>query len=113
MRIAYFDCFSGISGDMTLAALVSAGWPAAEVEALPARLKLPGVNVTVGEARRGPFVATRVDVHVEGKQPHRHLHHVNAILDAADLPDAARQRARAAFRRLAEAEAQVHGSSVE
>ncbi len=113
MRIAYFDCFSGISGDMTLAALVSAGWPAAEVEALPARLKLPGVNVTVGEARRGPFVATRVEVHVEGKQPHRHLHHVDAILDAADLPDAARQRARAAFRRLAEAEAQVHGSSVE
>lgn len=113
MRIAYFDCFSGISGDMTLGALVSAGWPAAEVEALPARLKLSGVTVTVGEARRGPFVATRVEVRVEGKQPHRHLHHVNAILDAADLPSTARERARAAFRRLAEAEAQVHGSTVE
>lgn len=113
MRIAYFDCCSGISGDMTLAALVSAGWPAAEVEALPARLKLPGVTVTVGEASRGPFAATRVEVHVEGRQPHRHLHHVNAILDAADLPVAARERAKAAFRRLAEAEAQVHGSTVE
>jgi len=113
MRIAYFDCFSGISGDMTLAALVSAGWPAAEVEALPARLKLPGVTVHVGEARRGPFVATRVEVRVEGKQPHRHLHHVNAILEAADLPAAARARATAAFRRLAEAEAEVHGSTVE
>jgi len=113
MRIAYFDCFSGISGDMTLGALVSAGWPAAEVEAMPARLKLPGVTVTVGEARRGPFAATRVEVRVEGRQPHRHLHHVNAILDAADLPAAARERARAAFGRLAEAEAQVHGSTVE
>jgi hypothetical protein len=113
MRIAYFDCFSGISGDMTLGALVAAGWPAAEVEALPARLKLPGVTVTVGEARRGPFTATRVEVCVEGRQPHRHLHHVNAILDGADLPAAARARARAAFRRLAEAEAQVHGSTVE
>ena len=113
MRIAYFDCFSGISGDMTLGALVSAGWPAAEVEALPARLKLPGVTVVVGEARRGPFAATRVEVRVEGRQPHRHLHHVNAILDAADLPAAARARARAAFRRLAEAEALVHGSTVE
>ncbi len=113
MRIAYFDCFSGISGDMTLGALVSAGWPAAEVESLPARLKLAGVTVSVGEARRGPFVAARVEVRVEGKQPHRHLHHVNAILEAADLPARARELARAAFRRLAEAEAEVHGSTVE
>jgi uncharacterized protein (TIGR00299 family) protein len=113
MRIAYFDCFSGISGDMTLGALVSAGWPAAEIEAMPARLKLEGVSVSVGEARRGPFAATRVEVRVEGRQPHRHLHHVNAILDAADLPDGARTRARDAFRRLAEAEARVHGTTVE
>jgi hypothetical protein len=113
MRIAYFDCFSGISGDMTLGALVSAGWPAAEAEGLPARLKLAGVTVSVGEARRGPFVATRVEVRVEGRQPHRHLSHVDAILEAADLPAAARERARAAFRRLAEAEAEVHGSTVE
>ena len=42
------DCFSGISGDMTLGALVSAGWPAAEVEALPARLKLEGVRAGYG-----------------------------------------------------------------
>ena len=113
MRIAYFDCFSGISGDMTLGALVSAGWPAAEIEGMPARLRLEGVSVTVGEARRGPFAATRVEVRIEGRQPHRHLHHVNAILDAADLPAAARARARDAFRRLAEAEARVHGSTVE
>ncbi len=113
MRIAYFDCFSGISGDMTLAALVSAGWPAAEVERLPARLKLEGVSVVVSEVRRGPFAAQRVEVRVEGRQPHRHLHHVNAILDAADLTAPVRERSRAAFRRLAEAEAEVHGSTVE
>jgi hypothetical protein len=113
MRIACFDCFSGISGDMTLAALVSAGWPAAELQALPARLKLTGVEVAVSEVRRGAFAATRVDVRIEGPQPHRHLHHIRAILDAADLPAAARARAHAAFRRLAEAEAEVHGSTVE
>ena len=56
MRIAYFDCFSGISGDMCLAALVSAGWPAAELQALPARLGLEGVAIAVATARRGPFV---------------------------------------------------------
>mgnify|MGYP003694005583 CR=1 FL=1 len=40
MKIAYFDCFSGISGDMTLAALVSAGWAADALRALPARLSV-------------------------------------------------------------------------
>jgi len=113
MKTLYFDCFSGISGDMTLAALVSAGWPAAELESLPARLGLTGVEVVVSEARRGPFAATRVEVRIEDPQPHRHLHHIRAILDAADLPAAARTRAHAAFRRLAEAEAEVHGSTVE
>jgi hypothetical protein len=113
MRIAYFDCFSGASGDMCLAALVSAGWPAAELLALPARLGLEGVRITVGEARRGPFVATRVEVEAEGRQPHRHLRHIAAMLEAADLDPGVRARARAVFERLADAEAEVHGSTRE
>jgi hypothetical protein len=114
MRIAYFDCFSGISGDMVLGALVSAGWPAAEVEALPARLGLDHVTVRVAPVRRGPFAATKVDVDVaEQKQPHRHLHHVAAIIAAAGFPLAVKERAHAVFRKLAEAEAEVHGSTVE
>ncbi len=113
MRIAYFDCFSGVSGDMCLAALVSAGWPAAELLALPGRLRLEGVRITVGEARRGPFVAARVEVEAHGKQPHRHLRHIAAMLDAADLDAAVRARALAVFTRLADAEAEVHGSTRE
>lgn len=114
MRIAWFDCFSGISGDMTLGALVSAGWPAAEAESLPRRLGLEGVRVSVGQARRGPFAASRVEVEVEERrQPHRHLHHVLEILEHADLPAGARRRAAAVFHKLAEAEAEVHGSTVE
>ncbi len=113
MRIAYFDCFSGVSGDMCLAALVSAGWPAAELEALPARLGLAGVSVTVGRARRGALEATRVEVSAAGTQPHRHLRHLEAMIDAGELPEAVRERARAVFRRLAEAEATVHGSTIE
>lgn len=114
MPIAWFDCFSGISGDMTLGALVSAGWPAAEVEAMPGRLKLEGVRVQVSEVRRGPFAATRVEVEVEDqRQPHRHLHHVAKIIEGADVPAEVRARALAVFRRLAEAEAEVHGSTVE
>jgi len=114
MRIAYFDCFSGVSGDMCLGALVSAGWPAAEAEALPARLKLEHVTVHARPVRRGPFAATKVDVEVaEEKQPHRHLHHVAAIIDGSDFPLVVKERAHAVFRRLAEAEAEVHGSTVE
>ena len=113
MRIGYFDCFSGISGDMCLGALVSAGWPAAELEALPARLGLEGVTIAVSQARRGPFAATRVDVGVTARQPHRHLRHIAAMIDAAPLDPEVRERAHAVFRRLAEAEAEVHGQSVE
>jgi uncharacterized protein (TIGR00299 family) protein len=113
MRLAYFDCFSGVSGDMCLGALVSAGWPAAELEALPARLKLAGVGIRVSEARRGPFVATRVEVEVAGDQPHRHLRHVVAMIDAAELDPIIRDQARSVFERLADAEAEVHGSTRE
>jgi len=110
---AHFDCVSGVAGDMTLAALVSAGWPAAELERLPARLELEGVRVQVRDVRRGPFAARHVSVEFPEKQPHRHLHHVEAILDQADLPATVRERAKQVFRRLAEAEAEVHGTTVQ
>lgn len=114
MRIAWFDCFAGISGDMTLGALLGAGWDRAALESLPRRLGLEGVSVHVESVRRGPFAAQRVDVRVqEEEQPHRHLHHVAAILERAELHPAVRARALAVFRRLAEAEAEVHGSTVE
>jgi uncharacterized protein (TIGR00299 family) protein len=114
MRIAWFDCFSGISGDMTLGALVSAGWPAGELQALPGRLGLEGVRIEVKEVRRGPLAALQVEVAVEvARQPHRHLRQVEEVLVRADLPAAVRERALAVFRRLAAAEAEVHGTSVE
>jgi len=113
MRIAYFDCFSGASGDMCLAALVSAGWPSEALIALPARLRLEGVTITVGEARRGPFVATRVEVRAEGRQPHRHLRHVAAMIEAAELDAGVKAQALTVFERLADAEAEVHGSTRE
>ena len=113
MRHAHFDCVSGIAGDMTLAALVSAGWPEEELRSLPARLGLEGVQIEVTRVRRGPFAAVHVDVRSSERQPHRHLHHIEAILDKADLPQGLRARAKAVFTRLAEAEAEVHGSTVQ
>src|SRR3989442_15480403 len=109
MRLAYFDCFSGISGDMCLGALLSAGAPPAELESLPRRLGLPGVRVTSEPARRGPFAATRAVVTVDREPPHRHLRDVLAVLEAAEIAPGVRSRAGAVFHRLAEAEAAVPG----
>src|SRR5262245_18245798 len=113
VRIGYFDCFSGISGDMCLGALVSAGWAAADLSAIPERLGLGDVVVGVEPAKRGPFVATQVSVAIAGKQPKRHLHHIQEILRQADIEAPVRDRALAVFDRLAGAEAEVHGSTVE
>ena len=112
-RLAYFDCFSGVSGDMTLAALVGLGWPVAELQALPARLGLPDVTIEVQDVRRGPFAAKHVRVVYPPQQAHRHLHHIAAILEKADLPEQVRASALAVFTKLAQAEAEVHGSTVQ
>ncbi len=113
MKVAWFDAFSGVSGDMTLAALVCAGWPEERLKSLPARMGLADVDVEVRRVRKGPFAAVQVNVRFPERQPHRHLHHVTAMIDAGDLPEAVRARAKAVFRRLAEAEASVHGTTVE
>jgi len=113
MKLAWIDAFSGVSGDMTLAALVDLGFDAAELAALPAALGLTGVSITTSEVRRGPFRARRVEVVAGGKQPHRHLRDVRAILEGGALPEPVAARALAVFTRLAEAEAKVHGEPVE
>jgi uncharacterized protein (TIGR00299 family) protein len=113
LKIAYFDASSGVSGDMTLGALVELGWPFETLAALPARLGLDGVTIASEDARRGPFRGRRIDVRVSGAQPHRHLKDVRAILARADVPAAVRDDAEAVFTRLAEAEAAVHGSTTE
>ena len=70
MKIAWFDCFAGISGDMTLGALIGAGWDRSALETLPARLGLEGVSVTSGSVRRGPFSATGLIGCQEGETQH-------------------------------------------
>ncbi|MEP7027900.1 MAG: nickel pincer cofactor biosynthesis protein LarC [Candidatus Eisenbacteria bacterium] len=113
MRLAWIDAFSGVSGDMTLGALVDLGFSFEELAALPARLGLEGVTIESREARRGPFRARQVEVRVAGAQPHRHLKHVREILTRGELPEPVAERALAVFTRLAEAEGKVHGEPPE
>jgi hypothetical protein len=108
----HFDCFSGISGDMTVAALLDAGVDRAAVLQALQSLQLP-VTVDVQSVRRGGMAATFVDVQAPPQDKHRHLSHIEKILAGGSLTDGARDLAIAIFRRLAEAEAKVHGTTPE
>jgi pyridinium-3,5-bisthiocarboxylic acid mononucleotide nickel chelatase len=109
-RLLWLDCASGVSGDMLLGALHELG----ALDRLPFALaSLRGVTATVnrGTARRGELSAGRVTVQSTVQQPARRLADVRALLDAADVPQPVKVRARAVFQRLAEAEARVHGTT--
>lgn len=113
--IAYLDLPSGISGDMFLGCLVDAGWPVAALEATINQLGLPPGTWTLQQSTvmRGPLRATLVDVRAVVGDAHRHLHHIRAIISQSTLPRPVQERAIAVFTRLATAEAQVHGSTLE
>jgi hypothetical protein len=112
VRIAYFDCFSGISGDMTLGALIHAGVDAGAVRDSVASLGL-GAELNVARIRKGGFDATYVTVDAPHEHVHRHLHHIAKIVDSSRLTERQKALANKIFRRLAEAEAAVHGTTIE
>lgn len=115
MRIAYLDCSTGISGDMTLAALLDAGVPVEAVRQALDALQLPGVALEVREVLKGGFRAAKVDVRHPEQHAHRRMKDIRRILDAAGpaLTDSQRQLALDIFEAVAEAEARVHGSTVD
>lgn len=113
MRIAYLDCASGISGDMTLGALVDAG---VDLDALNAGIRtlgLPNVRLVANQVKKKGFRATQIIVEHEPEHKHRHLHHIAAMIDGSSLSAKQKDLAHRIFRRLAEAEAKVHGSTIE
>lgn len=114
MRIGYFDCFSGVSGDMILGALVDAGLKVEELQAAISGLGVSGIHLAAERVKRGVFEGMRVHVRTEEQgHPHRYLPDIQAILDRADIPDTVRADARRIFRRLAEAEAATHGTTAD
>ena len=113
MKLAYFDCPSGASGDMILGALVDAGVPLDALRAELKKLALPGWEIGAREVRKGAFRAIKVDVEIDARAHHHHrgLKDILAILDGSALAPEVREPAGRIFRRLADAEARVHGTT--
>ncbi|MGE3909522.1 MAG: nickel pincer cofactor biosynthesis protein LarC [Chloroflexota bacterium] len=112
--LLYIDCFSGIAGDMLLGALLDAGLPRASLEAGLARLDLGGYRLEVGAKQSYGITGTKLDVLVnEAVQPERRLDDILALLGRSQLPAWVRANAEAIFRRLAVAEAKIHGTSID
>jgi uncharacterized protein (TIGR00299 family) protein len=112
--LAFFDPLSGISGDMVLGALLDAGLPRAVLEAELAKLPVGGYRLDVQPTEQYGLRGTHVEVQVEEREPpHRHLADIRAILRDSALAPAVREQALAVFTTLAEAEAHVHGTTVE
>ena len=113
MRVAILDPFSGIAGDMTLAALLDVGLDPEWLRALPGRLSLDGVSVQIRDVMRAGIACKKVDFDIP-PQPHgRHIHHIRAIVEKSGVPDAVRMRADAAFTAIATAEGELHGQPAE
>jgi len=115
MKIAYLDCFSGISGNMCLGALLDAGVPLECVESALARLPVRGYRLRAERVLRRGIGATHVEVELDESErhPHRGLSDVLDIIGGAGLPAPVAERSAAVFRSLAEAEAKVHDTDVE
>jgi uncharacterized protein (TIGR00299 family) protein len=113
MKIAYFDCFSGASGDMTLGALLACGADETQFREALAGLNVPGYNLHVSRRKVEGLMATDVDVELlEVDQGHgRHLSDIAEIYEKSNLSPRVREQALAIFTRLAEAEAKVHGTT--
>lgn len=113
LRGLIFDPFAGISGDMTIAALLDLGLPLEWLQGFVADLKLGDIQVGAERVNRKGIAATRLVLGLPHEHAHRHLHHVVKIIEGTGVAPIVRDRAVQAFTLLAESEAAVHGTTVE
>jgi pyridinium-3,5-bisthiocarboxylic acid mononucleotide nickel chelatase len=112
MKACYLDAFSGISGDMTVGALIDAGADPNAITAVLDSLNT-GAQFRIERTRRRGIAASKFHVDGGESKSHRHLSHILDLLDASALPARAKENAKAVFRKLGEAEAKVHDMPLE
>jgi len=114
MKILYFDCFAGIAGDMAVAALLELGLPMETLREGLAALPFSGYTLASSRVDRHGIAGTSFQVTLlEEDQPHRHYSGIAAMIEAAALRPRVKELSQRIFRRLAEAEASVHGVALE
>ena len=115
MTILYLDCYAGISGDMTVGALLDLGVPLQYLQTGLAKLGLPpgSYELSTSKTERRHIPALKFDVVVHDHHTHRHYASIDGMIAGSALTGPVKTRARAIFRRLAEAEAKVHGVTIE
>ncbi|MBI4811686.1 MAG: DUF111 family protein, partial [Ignavibacteriales bacterium] len=114
MKIAYFDTISGISGDMTLAAFISAGVSLDELTNEIKKLNLQGIELEAARIERNGVSAIKLDVVISAPQRHhRHLKDIFKIIDEGNLSKKVKEISKNIFIEIAKAEAQVHNQPIE
>jgi uncharacterized protein (TIGR00299 family) protein len=113
MRAAYFNCFSGISGDMVLAALVDLGWPIKELERELSKLDLFNYQIEAEKVAKQGITSTQIKIRIKEGKKERTLKDILSILDKSKLEEKIKERSQAIFIRLASVEAKIHGKSVQ
>lgn len=113
MRVLYWDCFAGIAGDMALGSLIDAGADPRPIKDALEASGLTGFTLDLLRVRTHGLAASRAAVRVTAPQPRRRLADIRDLIRRGPFPSTARDRALRVFMRLAEAEARVHGVSVE
>ena len=113
MKIAYFDCFAGASGDMILGALLDAGLSLDALNAELGKLPLSGYQLSAQRAQRGPIAGTQVIITTPTDEHGRSLDQILGLIGSSDLSEETKEQSAAIFQRLGAAEAKVHGIPVE
>jgi hypothetical protein len=114
MKTLYLDCFSGISGDMLVGTLIDLGADVERLRTALASLQVQGFDITAEKSLKKGITATQFRVVQDNTdKPHRHLRHILEIIERGDLPASVKEASVATFRRIAECEAAIHGTTVE
>src|SRR5690606_27676589 len=113
MSLLIFDPFAGISGDMTIAALLDLGLDETWLRDFVRDLDIAPVTVHIERVDRRGITAPHIRFEYPHEHAHRHLRHIVEIIDAANADDRVRELARDAFARIAAAEARIHGTTAE
>lgn len=116
MRVAYFDCFSGASGDMIIGSLLDAGLDIEKLKQEVSKLNLTHYGLEVEQAMKGTIGGSKAIISVQ--QHHHHHHHrklddIKEIITNSEIEESIKQQSIAIFIRLAEAEAKVHRTDIE